>query len=416
MSRRWSVKENYDYTREAISCKHCGNKTIMKIVSKGVYIREVKDEPIDEQTRHELRTLFCPTCEKVNVLEYQEYSEVDPDDIHPKISYLYPSSRTISNTNPELQSIRSAYEEVEGAFTAKLYPLSVIGCRRVVELLCKLHKVEEGNLQSCIRKLYERAIIDEMLHDWANAVRLFGNDAAHTQSNFSQSDARDIKEFTFSFMEYLLDLRWKFAALTERQAKPSKRREPDQQVSVLLKALDDSNNFIRYYAAKNLLQLDIEIEKVFPVLIDLFEREEGGLLSSLEECIVQTGALAIPELMRLITSEKTEDNPKKGKSNERRKASIRALGKIGAKEDSAVFALTRLIKEIEHVSENERIEAVSALGKTGTRNVSVLDELISILNNPIMEEKIKSAAAISLQKLGSAARGAFVGYYEQPRV
>ena len=54
MSRKWPMNEKYDYTNESILCKHCGNQTIMRMVSRGIYIKEIKDDPIDEQLRYEV--------------------------------------------------------------------------------------------------------------------------------------------------------------------------------------------------------------------------------------------------------------------------------------------------------------------------------------------------------------------------
>ena len=362
MSRKWPMNEKYDYTNESILCKHCGNQTIMRMVSRGIYIKEIKDDPIDEQLRYELKTLICPTCEGINVLEYQEWSEAEPEDIQPNIKYLYPSSRSLENTSIRLQPVRSTYEEAEKAFNAGAYALSVIGCRKVVELLCKLHGVEEKNLYKNIRQLYEKEIIDKMLYKWADALRIFGNDAAHTQSTLLKEDAEDVMNFTFSFMEYLLDLRWKFSALMKRrQPELSAKNDSEGQVSTLLKALGDRNQFIRYYAAENLIHLNVELEKALSILIELFKTEEGELFKSIDECLTRASSLAVSDLIKLV---KDSSIPSK-----KRSAAIKTLGKISTQDDTATIELLSLLDDASTVDDGIKSSAIASIRKLGLRDL-----------------------------------------------
>ena len=332
----------------------------MKIVSEGIYIREVKEDPVDEQFRYDLKTLICPTCERVNVLEYQEWSDAEPEDIKPIVEYLYPISRAIENTSPQLQPIRSTYEETEKAFNVGSYDLSVIGCRKVVELLCKLHGVEEKNLYKNIRRLYEKEIIDKMLYEWADALRIFGNDAAHTRSNLLKEDVEDVMIFTFSFMEYLLDLRWKFSALMKRQSKSSAKNVSEGQVSTLMEALDDHSPFIRYYAAENLIQLNVELEKALSVLIELFKVEEGELFKSIDECLVRVGSSAIIDLVKLIKDSSI--------STKKRSAAIKTLGKISTQDDIATIELVNLLDDTSTIDDGIKSSAIASVRKLGLKD------------------------------------------------
>ena len=353
----------------------------MKAVSEKTYIKELNDE-YHTQEHYTWKVLVCPTCEKVNVLEHILWSEADPEFVgygwdgeeqyeppKPTINYLYPSPKTFDNTYSDSQSIQEAYEEAVRAFKAGLYTQSVITCRKAIELLCKIHQVEEENLERSLTRMYEHRVIDEMLYEWANALRFFGNEAVHTESKFSKRDTEDIVNFTYSLIEYCIDFRLKFMALLARRKIPLARRtEVDQQIVTFIKALSDSNKFIRYYAAENLIKLDIETDKVVSVLIDLLKTESKEFLNSVEGCLVRIGQPAISELIKLI-------------------------------KDSSVC-------------KQKKTPAIRALGKIDVYDTSVVSELINLFDDPNLDDSIKVVVLSSIKKIGAVAKSTFITQYE----
>lgn len=378
---RWLNKKDYNYTKQAFCCGHCGNHTIMQMISEEDYIKQLNNED-HTQEHYTWKVLVCPTCEEVNILEYILFSDDDLEFIgyrpdgeeqfefaKPIINYLYPTPKVFDNKNSDFQPIRDAYEEAVRACKAKLYNLSVITCRKAVELLCKIHEIEEENLEKSLRRMNEEKYIDLMLYEWADALRFFGNKAVHTEHKFSKIDTEDIINFTYSLIEYCIDFRFKFTSLIQRQkATLSTKPELDKQIITLVKALNDSNKFIRYYAAENLTRLGVEADKVTPVLINLLATEKADFLKALEECLVRIGQSAISELIGFIKNSS--------------------------------------------IAEDNRVAAIRVLGKIGEKDASVVSELISLLDSSNLQDKNKIVIVNSIKKIGVIAKSTFIDYYE----
>ena len=67
-------------------------------------------------------------------------------------------------------------------------------------------------------ELRDRGIIDLRLYDWADALRLVGNEAAHDVNvTVAPEDARDIVEFTNALLEYLFAFRERFERFEQRR-------------------------------------------------------------------------------------------------------------------------------------------------------------------------------------------------------
>ena len=62
----------------------------------------------------------------------------------------------------------------------------------------------------------EKGIIENRLFEWADALRISGNEAAHgVNSNISSQDAKDILEFTHALLEYVFTFQEKFEEFKE---------------------------------------------------------------------------------------------------------------------------------------------------------------------------------------------------------
>ena len=62
-------------------------------------------------------------------------------------------------------------------------------------------------------------IIENRLYEWADALRISGNEAAHgVKLQISQKDAKDILEFTHALLEYVFTFQEKFDQFKSRQS------------------------------------------------------------------------------------------------------------------------------------------------------------------------------------------------------
>jgi hypothetical protein len=74
------------------------------------------------------------------------------------------------------------------------------------------------NLAGRIKELVAAHLLTPALGDWANEVRLGGNDAAHEEDPFTQEEAQSLHHFTENFLNYTFTMP---AAVTRRAAAPT---------------------------------------------------------------------------------------------------------------------------------------------------------------------------------------------------
>ncbi len=69
------TNQEHKATTSTIRCGHCGNKTLMKIISEGNYRQEIlwnSDDGYAEWKDYLVKILLCPNCDNFNILEYSE--------------------------------------------------------------------------------------------------------------------------------------------------------------------------------------------------------------------------------------------------------------------------------------------------------------------------------------------------------
>jgi hypothetical protein len=78
--------------------------------------------------------------------------------------------------------------------------------------------VKKPNLVNGLKELKERGIIESNLFEWANELRIHGNEAAHDVNiTTTPQDARDVVEFTHALLEYIFTFKEKFEAFKKRR-------------------------------------------------------------------------------------------------------------------------------------------------------------------------------------------------------
>ncbi len=156
----------------------------------------------------------CPRCARPFLM-----LQVDEGSGFSEPSQIYPAKeKTVSPTIPK--TIRSAYEEAQACFGTKAFTAAAIMCRKTLEGICEEHKVTGRNLASALKDMKDQGIIENRLFEWADALRISGNEAAHSVSvTVSAQDARDILEFTNALLEYVFTFQDKFEQFKKRRGK-----------------------------------------------------------------------------------------------------------------------------------------------------------------------------------------------------
>ena len=133
---------------------------------------------------------------------------------------LYPPTDSVNHDAP--QPIRTAFEEAGAAFRERAYTAAAIMCRKTLEGICASHGVTQRTLMQSLDQLRADGVIEARLYEWANALRIAGNEAAHdVRVTVSRDDARDMLDFTKAILDYTFSFRDKFEKFKARRANSS---------------------------------------------------------------------------------------------------------------------------------------------------------------------------------------------------
>ena len=124
--------------------------------------------------------------------------------------------------------MRREFEEARVCFAAKAYEATVVMVRRILEGTCRENSVQERTLVRSLAKLKDDGLIDSTLAEWADALRILGNEGAHyTGKQVLRDDSEDALAFAEALLDHIYVLRKRFAEFETRRA--SKRaREPNK--------------------------------------------------------------------------------------------------------------------------------------------------------------------------------------------
>jgi hypothetical protein len=116
-------------------------------------------------------------------------------------------------------SITRGHGEALRCFQSNAYTAAAMMCRRTLEAVCQDKQATKGNLAAKLKILQETGVIDARLYEWADALRLVGNDAAHNVEEFmGKEDAKDGLDFTRAIIEYIYTFTDAFEKFKARRA------------------------------------------------------------------------------------------------------------------------------------------------------------------------------------------------------
>jgi Domain of unknown function (DUF4145) len=151
----------------------------------------------------------CPNCDNPFLTDFDKVYA---------IYVLYPAAD--DRINPGLpEPIKSAYSEALSCFKSRAYTATAIMCRKTLEGICAEHGIKGNSLVSSLKELKDKGIIENRLYEWADALRISGNEAAHdVKVTILPEDARDILEFTHALLEYIFTFRDRFEQFNQHRA------------------------------------------------------------------------------------------------------------------------------------------------------------------------------------------------------
>jgi len=192
-----------------IECKYCEAVVDARVISSYDSTEEDLDIPI------KFSFLCCPKCSSPFLIVREQFV----DESWGEPSVLFPPKDKQINPNLPV-SIKNSYGEALSAFKAKAYTASTLMCRKTLEGICRAHDIQAKNLASALKEMKNKGIIENRLFEWAEALRITGNKAAHdVETVISIQDAKDIIQFTDALLEYVFTFKDKFNEFTKRRKK-----------------------------------------------------------------------------------------------------------------------------------------------------------------------------------------------------
>jgi len=163
------------------------------------------------------KTAFCVRCESVFLVRAVSTDVAGEFTTPEQHDVLYPREwRPIPEYLPA--SVRRAYESALSCYQRGVYEPCAIMSRKCLEALCVETGATKGNLKSRLESLAQKGTIDRRLLDWANELRLVGNDAAHDLAvELTKNDARDGIDFVEAILLYVFTLDRKFNEFKTRR-------------------------------------------------------------------------------------------------------------------------------------------------------------------------------------------------------
>lgn len=153
----------------------------------------------------------CPTCNHPALL----LQEAVPDWDEPM--RVYPATDMLDYRIAD--SIRASYEEAVKCFSVGAYTAAAVMCRKTLQGICDVKGAVGSNLNQALADLRAKGLVTGQLHDWADQLRLGGNEAAHDVNvRMTREDARDLKDFTKALVEYIFTIQERFDEFTKRRA------------------------------------------------------------------------------------------------------------------------------------------------------------------------------------------------------
>ena len=189
-----------------VECQNC------EAIVDGEVIASYEDHEQATDMSGKFSFLKCPRCARPFImLQVNEGAGWDAP------VRLYPSTETaLSLAIPG--PIVSTYLEAQTCFRAKAYTATAIMCRKTLEGIAEEHNVTVRNLASALKEMRDKGIIESRLYEWADALRISGNEAAHgVNVNISPQDAKDILEFTNALLEYVFTFQDRFVQFKKRR-------------------------------------------------------------------------------------------------------------------------------------------------------------------------------------------------------
>lgn len=193
-----------------LACPHCDAPSLFD--EWAIY----HDVPHPDQDVSPARytLLGCLACRQPQLWK----DPVGPDD-EGDGQRLWPQVTALAPDIPA--SIARELVEAHACFDAKLYTAAAVMVRRTLEGMCIEQGTKKSNLFQALQELRDDGIIEGRLFDWAQALRVLGNQGAHfSEESVSREDAADALSLAEAVLNYIYVFTVKYQEFQRRRQPP----------------------------------------------------------------------------------------------------------------------------------------------------------------------------------------------------
>ena len=212
------------------TCKHCGNKGLLKIVADyKQHFKEMDGTAVIFTADTLWSLLECPVCEGISL--YKSYSDdtmLTPYGYESDVSIEYPGNKYDFKHVPE--SILKSYQAAVKTSKVDLN-VCLIAIRAVLEKICQDRGSKKKNLEAMLKEMVNKNVFPETLDQCSFLIRKLGNSGAHGDDiDMSQSDVLELIDFIETILYYIYELPVKIANVNDKyNLKLENKTEKDEK-------------------------------------------------------------------------------------------------------------------------------------------------------------------------------------------
>lgn len=212
------MSNHFDNSRPdqiAVECGECNKHVSGTVV--GVVATWDDDDP---SVTFEVILAKCPACQGAIVVgrstdQWGDWQRGEYDRTPPR--RLWPlATRELSTDAPA--GIRRDFDEAQRCMSVSAHTAAAILARRLLEGIAVDLGARGNTLAAKLEDLRTGGAIDGRLAEWADALRVVGNDAAHRVDNvISHEDAADALSFAEAMADYVYTFRARYDRFLARR-------------------------------------------------------------------------------------------------------------------------------------------------------------------------------------------------------
>jgi len=195
-----------------VECSDCNSRVSAEVVGRVQVADEGSFYYITELAK-------CPECHGPIVACHSVDHWGGPDD-YDRSSPVRVWPKPVRQLAPEVpQSARDAFDEAQRCMGVQAHTAAAFLARRVLEGIAVDQGARRGTLAAKLKRLKIDGVIDGRLADWAEGLRVVGNDAAHdVDKPVSRDDAADVLTFAEALADYIYTFRVRYDRFVTRRA------------------------------------------------------------------------------------------------------------------------------------------------------------------------------------------------------